>query len=158
MQNNKVKELKVKELMKEKVWALSPETPISDAIDEIISKEITGMPVIDNDGYLIGYLAIKDIIREALPPIPNSVVRHLFYNNSEKLVENLSPIGKCKVKEIMTDPLYITDETSFGEAIEFFLDKKISQVSVVDGKMKLVGLLRQDSILTVLREFIIVAE
>lgn len=52
----------VREYMDTNVPTLAPETPILDAIDFLISRHVTGAPVVNAEGALIGMLTEKDCL------------------------------------------------------------------------------------------------
>jgi len=65
---------KVQEFMDTKVPTLSPSMPVLDAIDFLLKNRVTGAPVIDDSGALLGILTEKDCLRlVARSPEPESV-------------------------------------------------------------------------------------
>ena len=57
--------LKAKDIMSKDVTTISPEATLADAIELLIAKEISGMPVVDNRGKMIGLISEKDILNFA---------------------------------------------------------------------------------------------
>ena len=57
------------------VATLSPETDIMDAIGFLLKKHVTGAPVVDKAGLLIGILTEKDCLRLAAAGIDGEVPR-----------------------------------------------------------------------------------
>ena len=57
--------LKAKDVMSEDVITISPDATLSDAIELLIAKEISGMPVIDDNEKMIGIISEKDILNFA---------------------------------------------------------------------------------------------
>lgn len=56
--------MKAKEIMQKKVLALDPDMPLSEAGKIFVSQHITGAPVVDADGNLVGVLSQTDLVRE----------------------------------------------------------------------------------------------
>jgi CBS domain-containing protein len=54
---------KVKQYMDTEVHTLSPETPILDAVDFLLRHRVTGAPVIDAKGRLVGMLSERDCLK-----------------------------------------------------------------------------------------------
>lgn len=54
---------KVGELMSTKLYTVGPETTVTDVATMIAEKGINRVPVVDNDGKLIGIISRQDIIR-----------------------------------------------------------------------------------------------
>jgi len=58
--------IRVRDIMHRDLLCLSPETEINAALRALLSKEVSGAPVVDSHGNLIGVLSQKDCIRAAL--------------------------------------------------------------------------------------------
>lgn len=53
----------VRDFMDTKVHTVSPDMPILDAVDFLLERHVTGAPVVDGEGRLIGMLTEKDCLR-----------------------------------------------------------------------------------------------
>lgn len=53
----------VRDYMDKKVPTLSPDTAILDAVDFLLANHVTGAPVLDASGNVIGILTEKDLLR-----------------------------------------------------------------------------------------------
>jgi len=58
--------IRVRDIMRTDLLRLSPETEINAALRELLQNNISGAPVVDADGNLIGVLSQKDCLRAAL--------------------------------------------------------------------------------------------
>lgn len=58
----KLKDIKVKDLMKRKIVTIRPNADITDAMQKFKKKKIRRLPVVEN-GKLIGFLTMKDILK-----------------------------------------------------------------------------------------------
>ena len=56
----------IEEIMTREVVTLSPEEEILKAMDLLISQRLSGAPVVDGDGRVVGMLSKKDCLRAAL--------------------------------------------------------------------------------------------
>jgi len=54
---------KIRDCMDTKFDTLSPDTPILEAIPFIVDRRVTGAPVTDDDGMLVGILTEKDCLK-----------------------------------------------------------------------------------------------
>jgi CBS domain-containing protein len=64
----------VRQHMDKTVPALSPDTPLLDAVDFLLKKRVTGAPVVDEAGRLVGMITEKDLLRiVAHAPEPQNV-------------------------------------------------------------------------------------
>ena len=53
----------VRDHMDTEVWAVKPETEILDAVGLLLEHRVTGAPVVDDAGHLVGMLTEKDCLR-----------------------------------------------------------------------------------------------
>lgn len=57
--------LKAKDMMTKDVITISADATLADTIELLITKEISGMPVVDTNGEMIGIISEKDILNFA---------------------------------------------------------------------------------------------
>jgi len=53
------------DLMTREVISVSPETPVAEVADIILNKRVSALPVVDDDGRLLGIVSEGDLIRSA---------------------------------------------------------------------------------------------
>ncbi|MDH4016337.1 MAG: CBS domain-containing protein [Actinomycetota bacterium] len=100
-----------------------PETNIGDAIAVLLSKQISGAPVTDSDGRLVGVLSELDCLRV--------LSSDEFYAGDQE--------GMGRVENFMTrDCTTITPDTDLYGIAHYFLTKGLRRLPVVSGA-KLVG-------------------
>lgn len=73
-----MKSLKVKEYMSTRLITFKPETNVVDAMDVLLKHRISGAPVVDDDGNLIGVLSEKDLMQV--------IVQDSYYDESVGIV------------------------------------------------------------------------
>jgi len=56
--------LKVKDIMRVQVAALSPDTGLAAAVNSIQTSGLLGLPVLDNAGKLVGFLSEQDCLQK----------------------------------------------------------------------------------------------
>lgn len=122
----------VRELMSTEVTTLERNEKLSLA-DSIMSiGRIRHMPVLDEDGKLVGLLSQRDLFHSAL-------VKALGYGTvaKQKMLEGLL------VKEVMTnDPVTVSPDTDVAAAASIMAEKKFGCLPVVEGD-DLVGILTE---------------
>jgi len=103
-------------------------------------KDIRRLPVVDENGKLLGMLSDRDV-KEASPSKATTLdVHELYYLLSE-----------IKVKNIMTpNPLTIRDTDTVVKCAAIMHDKKISGLPVLNEQGKLVGIMTQNEVYSVL--------
>jgi acetoin utilization protein AcuB len=128
----KTKKLKVRDLMTEEVRSLSTADTALVAWDLMDDKHIRHLPVIDEDGEVVGLVSERDILRNALAgatELPVSAQRDY--------------LRTIRVEEIMTSvPYTVEPESDLAEAGRMMLEFKISCLPVVEGST-LVGIITE---------------
>ena len=122
----------VRDVMSPDVTTLEANDRLNIADDVMTLGRIRHLPVVDDDGSVVGILSQRDLFRGAL-------ARSLGYG--EHAQRKL--LGILAVKEVMTnDPETIGPDAKASEAAQRLLDRKIGCLLVVEHG-KLVGILTE---------------
>jgi acetoin utilization protein AcuB len=129
----------VSERMATDLITIGPESTIAAAKDEMSKNSIRHLPVIDDEGLLIGIVTDRDM-RDAMP---SSLLKKKDYE------ETLAKIMNYLVSDIMTkDPLTIYGYFTIQDALLAIQKKKVGALPVVDEQGYLKGLLSTRDLLT----------
>lgn len=121
----------VKDYMSRRLTTLKPETEIVRAVHTLIKKNISGAPVVDEDGRLIGMITQIDCLKVVL-----NAAYHSEYGGT--------------VAELMSAEVETMDpETSMIDAAKQFLKQHYHRYPVLD-QGKLVGLISRRDVLRAL--------
>ena len=124
--------LKVKDVMTTDVVSVKKDTPIYEAMEIMRKKDITGMPVIEEDMTLVGVITEKDVLR-------------LFYANEEEKNET--------VGFFMTRPAVSYRENENLQSVcDFMMINYFRRVPVVSKQGKLVGIISRPDIIDFILE------
>jgi len=120
----------VSDHMATRLITFKPEQSINEVIETLLSRRISGAPVVNDENELIGVISEGDCLKE--------VVKGKY--------DNL-PILSGKVSEYMsTQVVSISSETNIFEAAKMFLGRRIRRFPVIkDGK--LIGQISQKDIM-----------
>jgi CBS domain-containing protein len=127
--------LAAKDIMQHSVLAATPRASLRDVASQLVTNEISGMPVAADDGRVIGVITEADIVRALL---------------EGKRLENLT------ASDVMTGPPITVDQnTSLEDVMKSMEDYRIVRVPVTNDN-KLIGIIaRRDVIKAILEpEFI----
>src|SRR4030095_16555045 len=130
------KAAKVKERMSKSPATVKPDDPLKDALWKMEHGHFRHLPVIDDDGKLIGMLTDRDVrlIRPSLA----------FVNKEDAAVQLWSIVvqqrGVC-------DTVKVTPETTLKEAAELMLRWQVGGLPVVGEKDKLIGIITYTDLL-----------
>jgi CBS domain-containing protein len=141
----------VADLMTRDVLTVKPTTPLSEAIKLLVDRHISGLPVVDDGGKLVGVISESDLMwREKgldLPPHILFLDSVIYLENPLKHERDLHKVLGQTVGEVMTDrPISITIDTSLPMAARIMHDKKIHRLPVVDAEDRPIGILTQSDI------------
>jgi len=146
--------LKVKDIMTRNLITVSPEMEIVHAAKLLLEKRISGVPVVDRTGKMVGILCQSDLITQQKRfPIPSvfTLLDGIISLTSMKHIEKeAQKISATTVAHAMTpNPFTVTPEMSIEEVATIMVDKKFHTLPVVD-KEKLVGIVGKEDILKTL--------
>lgn len=141
--------------MTKSVHTVSPDTPVDKVIHKMAKEGITGLPVIDKKGHLLGIITEADIAaHEHNPHTPRaiSLLGGLIYlENPADYNEELKKICAQKAGDLMTTEVTaITEETTLPEIIEIMKEQGLSRLPVLDEKDRLKGIVTRTDVVRTL--------
>ncbi len=140
--------MKVKEIMIKDVASISPETSADEALGLLEKMEISGLPVIDENGKLVGMFTEKDILSYILPSYIEKVGRFIYEENPKSTKKKFMELNKIKVRQLMRkDVVTTTEDTALCEVARVMLTQKARRIPVVDKSGKVVGIVARCDIL-----------
>ena len=126
--------LQAKDIMTKDVISVKRETPIYKAVELMVEKNITGIPVVEDEMTLVGILSEKDVLR-------------LFYKKGNEA-------GKT-VDDFMTQPaIFFNEDESLLDVCNCLINNPFRRVPVTS-KGKLVGIISRKDIICecILRDY-----
>lgn len=118
--------LQVKDIMTKEVVVVWPETSVKEALELMLTNEISGIPVVERDMKLVGIITEKDLLRLCFEP---------------------GCIRKKAVKEFMTQPVVHFDENENIEDICQCLNTVHFRRVPVTKNDKLVGIVSRPDVI-----------
>ncbi len=126
----------VKDWMSKDVITMKPDANLPEAHKLMMKEEIRRLPVVDDNGRLLGIVTLGDIRGAEPSTATNLSVWELNYL-----------LAKCTLEKIMTaDPITISVEATIGQAARLMLENRISGLPVVDSQGKLLGIITESDI------------
>ncbi len=149
----------VKNIMTKKVVTLKPDEILRDAAFKLSEHDISGAPVVDNKGKVVGIVSETDIIRTIemhnkelkmvhLSPSLSMVGLSFKTTPSDKKTEEIfEDIGDIKISEMMkTNVKTVAPNDKVKAVIDIVASGKINRVPVVKNG-KLVGIVTRGDII-----------
>ena len=137
--------LNASDIMTTDVITVTKDTNLQDLARIFYENHINGVPVVDDDGRLIGIICESDLIRKNKKlhiPTVVTIFDAVFYLESpKKLEKEIERINATKVEDLYTKEVFTIDEqTEIDEIATFMTQKKLYTIPVVDGD-RLVGII-----------------
>lgn len=140
--------MKVRDIMSPCVISVAPDASILDAIRLMLQNHISGLPVIDPYGALVGIVTEGDFLRRSETGTERKRPRWLeFLIGPSRLADEYVHTHARTVKDVMTpEPVTVSEETGLDEAVQILESRRIKRLPVVrDGKV--VGIVSRANLL-----------
>jgi CBS domain-containing protein len=125
---------RVEDFMTKDVVVAHPEMEAYDAILLLLKHKISGMPVVDDRGEVVGIISERDCLK--------TLVNAQYHELPTAFVKDL----------MSTDPRTITPHTDIMEVAKVFLESGFRRLPVLD-EGRMVGLVSRRDVLRVIKEF-----
>ena len=140
--------MRAHQIMTRSVVTVSPETTIVDAANLMLQRHVSGLPVLDASGKLVGIVSEGDFIRRSEIGTGRKRGRWLRFilGPGQSASDFVHEHGR-KVFEVMTkSPLTITEDTALAEIVELMEKNNVKRLPVVRGD-KVVGIVSRANLL-----------
>lgn len=140
-----------KDIMTRDVITASPNDNVQDVAKILVEHKISGIPVVDDRGHVLGIISEKDLMVKAselkVPFYLTLFDSIIFLENPIRFNNDLRKYAAYKVKDAMTDKAIVVEEdTDVNDVVEIMQKKRINRVPVVRYG-KLVGIITRNDIL-----------
>ena len=133
--------MKARDIMTSPVLSVEPDAAILQAVRIMLQRRISGLPVMDSEGHLLGIVTEGDLLRRAETGTQRKRGGWLeFLVGPGKLAEEYAHAHGRKVQDVMTpDPLTITEDTPLDEIVRLMEKRQIKRLPVIR-EQKVVGI------------------
>jgi CBS domain-containing protein len=140
--------MRAHQIMATTVITVGPETSIVGAANAMLQHHVSGLPVVDAEGKLVGIVSEGDFIRRAEVGTQRKRGRWLsFLVGSDRLASDFAHENGRKVGQIMTpDPVTIAEDTPLDQVVQIMECHNIKRLPVVRGDL-LVGIVSRSDFL-----------
>jgi CBS domain-containing protein len=148
----------IAEVMTPNPISINPQKPLQEAIKILVENRISGLPVVDEAGKLIGVISESDLMWQETgvepPPYIMFLDSVIYLQNPTRHDKEIHKVLGETVGEVMTDrPITITGDRSIKEAARIMHEKKIRRLIVVDEKDdRVIGIVTQGDIIRAMAE------
>ncbi|MFM7640227.1 MAG: CBS domain-containing protein [Cyanobium sp.] len=152
-----VVERPVAEVMTSPVFSVRRETPLQEAVTLLSSHHISGLPVVDEKGVLVGELGEKDLmVRESgfdAGPYVMFLDAVIYLRNPLEWNRQVHQVLGSTVGDVMSDSAHTCPpSTTLPQAARLLNDRRIQRLFVVNDQGNLEGVLTRGDVVRALAE------
>jgi CBS domain-containing protein len=148
-----MEEKTAQDIMTKDVITISKDATLADLSKLLLKNKISGLPVIDEEGRLVGMATDADIIREDMEPIfpfyfDPLVINYGYIENIEKYQKDMKEHFETRIEEVMERRVKtVQKDTPISDVARIIIRNKINRVPVVDENNKLLGIIARSDII-----------
>ncbi len=139
------------EIMTRDVKTVSPDATIDEAVGVLLAIHVSGLPVVDGEGKLVGIVSESDFLHRAEIGTAKRRARWIeFLLGPGEIAQSYVLSHSRKVADVMTrDVATVGEEASLTEIVEVMEKRKVKRVPVITGD-RLVGIISRADLLRAL--------
>ena len=143
--------LKAKDIMTADVITVHPRTTVEELARVLMEHRISGAPVVDDTGLLVGVVTEHDLINQEkrlhIPTVVRIMDAFIYLESPKKFEDDLKKMVARKVGDICNmDVMTVSEDTTVQELATIMSEKGVYLLPVVKDK-KLVGIIGKEDIL-----------
>lgn len=143
--------MRAHQIMTHHVITVSPETSVFDAANTMLKNRVSGLPVLDASGALVGIVSEGDFLRRSEIGTQRKRSRWLqFFVSPGRLANDFVNESGRKVEDVMTrDPITVSEETPLEVLVSLMEKNGIKRLPVLRNS-QLVGIVTRSNLLQAL--------
>ena len=131
--------LTAKDIMTKDVITVTPDTSVEKLASILVQNQISGVPVLDEDGALYGMVTENDLIsqnkRLHIPTVVSFLDAAIYLESSKKFEQEVKRLTATKVRDICSRKIVsITEDASLVDIATIMSEKKVHLLPVVRNK------------------------
>jgi CBS domain-containing protein len=143
--------MKVSDIMTRNIQTLSGDCAVAQALALLRERGISGLPVVDNHGKLVGMFTEKDVLRVILPSYVSQAGSFSYEDSPQTIKNKVARLETLKVIDIMRGAVvHVLPETSIFEVAHLMLTQNARRIPIVDREGRLEGIVGRADVLTAL--------
>jgi CBS domain-containing protein len=125
--------MKAADIMTANPITVRPDTPLDAAVALLIEKRISGLPVLDAEGYLVGILTEADLIRRAETGTERKPRWLEMLFSQQRLASEYVHTHAQTVADVMThDVAFVTPDTPLADVVTHMEKRQVKRLPVLD--------------------------
>ncbi len=145
---------KARDIMTTEVITVTPETTVQELAQLLTTNNISGAPVLDASGSLLGVVTQSDLIVQKkkihIPSMITLLDSFIYLENPDRMIKEMKKFAGSKVEDILSkDPLTVDEDTPLEEIATIMAEKNIHTLPVTKEE-ELVGVIGKKDIIKTL--------
>jgi CBS domain-containing protein/nucleotide-binding universal stress UspA family protein len=136
------------DIMFRDVPTVSPDSPLNEVINKILSTPLRRVVVTDEEQRILGIIVDRDLVK-AIPHGKTGRLQNVLSHLAHTPLGMLDLTGEAS-DVMVRDVVSVQPDTSLADVVQTMIDKKIKRIVVADEEKRLVGMISRESILRAL--------
>jgi CBS domain-containing membrane protein len=143
----------VSQVMSQPVRTVHPQTPLADAAHLMVTERISGLPVVDDAGLLVGIITEADFLRAI--GVPAHQPHHNLWQTLESLVSHLTHHGELEApnapvtEHMVKHVVCVQPEQDLHDVIEVMKRNSVKRIVVCDDTRRVLGMITRSDLVRV---------
>jgi CBS domain-containing protein len=133
-----------RDIMSTELLTVTPETTLEEVLKLIVSHKVTGVPVVDSDGKMVGVCSDYDVIRQ----FSRAKTGKNPGDRKKKLKAKGPKLFQRKIR-YSKKVTAVTTDASIDDIVTRFVDLKFRRLPVIDQEGRLVGIITRRDMMRV---------
>ncbi|HLR60678.1 MAG TPA: CBS domain-containing protein [Pseudogracilibacillus sp.] len=144
--------MQIKDIMTKEVITVSKDDTVEKCANLLSRYELSGLPVVDNEGYIEGIITEADLIKHntkvEVPAFLEILGGIIYLDNPNKYLENVKKSMGHFVQTVMTEEVAtVIEDEEVEAAANILVSKKVNRLPVVDVTGKLAGIVSRKDVM-----------
>lgn len=132
--------MNVRDAMRRDVVTISQDAPLRQAVRALSTAKVSGLPVVDDSGRLVGIVTEHDVVQAIMPTYEEIVSEEYAVLDFDYVVSRFHKVRDIPVSSIMTrNVVAVSEDDPLVKAASLILIRKVKRLPVVRGE-ELVGI------------------
>ncbi|WP_455048148.1 CBS domain-containing protein [Mitsuokella sp.] len=141
----------VKDIMTKNVITVKKDASIREIAQTIVDHDISGLPVVDEEGKVCGIVSEGDLVRkEFAPELPDELCilgAVIYYSGLCEYQDAFRKIAAISAEQLMTKKVVaVHEDDDVSKVAKIMYDKHVKRVPVLDGEKHLLGIVSRRDI------------
>lgn len=143
----------VSQVMSQPVRTVHPQTPLADAAHLMVTERISGLPVVDDAGALVGIITEADFLRAL--GVPAHQPHHNLWQTLESLFSHLTHHGELEApnapvtEHMVKHVVCVHPEQDLHDVIEVMKQNSVKRVVVCDDTRRVLGMITRSDLVRI---------